>query len=65
MVNLVIYEKIIGFEIWEDIDGKVDVFVVGVGMGGIIMGVSCYFKNMKGKVIILIVVELIDLLVII
>lgn len=60
-----IYEKIIGLEIWEDIDGEVDVFIVGVGIGGILIGVSCYIKKIKGKFIIMVVVELIDFFVII
>lgn len=37
-----------GFEIYEVMDGKIDIFVVGVGIGGIIIGVSCYFKLEKG-----------------
>lgn len=47
MVNFGIYEKIIGFEIWEDMDGVVDIFVVGVGIGGIFIGVSWYIKYIK------------------
>lgn len=34
----------IGFEIWNVIEGKVDVIVVGVGIGGIIIGIFCYIK---------------------
>lgn len=64
-VNFEIYFKIIGFEIWNDCDGVIDVFVVGVGIGGIIIGVFCYIKNEVGKVIEFVVVEFINSLVII
>ena len=39
-----------GPEIFEDTDGNVDVFVVGVGTGGTITGVGQYLKSKKSSV---------------
>ncbi|KNZ69008.1 cysteine synthase A [Thermincola ferriacetica] len=48
--NPEIHRKTTALEVWEDTDGKVDVFVGGVGTGGTVTGVGEVLKNKKKEV---------------
>lgn len=55
--NPEIHFKTTGPEIWNDTDGKVDIFISGVGTGGTITGVSRYIKGEKKSAMRSIAVE--------
>lgn len=54
--NPEIHRLTTGSEIWEDTDGKVDIFVAGVGTGGTITGVGEFLKS-KNPAISIVAVE--------
>ncbi len=49
-VNSKMHYQTTGPEIWNDMDGNVDVFIAGVGTGGTITGVAKYLKERNSKI---------------
>ena len=52
-----IHEKTTGPEIWDDLDGNVDVVVCGIGTGGTLTGIGRYLKNTRGRDVTMVAVE--------
>lgn len=48
--NVEIHQKTTAEEIWRDTDGKIDIFIAGVGTGGTITGVASVLKKRNPKI---------------
>ena len=48
--NPAVHERTTGQEIWQDTDGKVDIFVAGVGTGGTVSGVGAALKKHNSRI---------------
>ncbi len=55
--NPEIHFRTTGPEVWNDTEGKIDVFVSGVGTGGTLTGVGRYLKHEKGAPVQMVAVE--------
>ena len=54
--NPATYMKTLGPELWNDMDGQIDIFVAGAGTGGTFMGTAEYLK-MKNRLVKTVIVE--------
>jgi cystathionine beta-synthase (O-acetyl-L-serine) len=50
------YYKTLGPEIWQDLDGRIDIFIAGAGTGGTFMGTAKFLKE-KNPMIKTVIVE--------